>query len=126
MDLIVQHGNSAVFIRKEFFMDKNKTKTTFKMRVWIYDPNTEKGMCSDIMYDLICRYFYDSENYGNGYYLSITAEKNFYEQYYDLRYNTEFDPDKKESFLIDWANSYWCGENGAYKVKSITIEKVEE
>ena len=100
----------------------NNTTTTFKMQVVIYDP---KDKSREKTLDLTCRYFYDSENYGNGHYLSIRGANGF-DEYLDLRYDMDFDSHKKTEYLIGIINRYWSGKNGSFKVKSFTLEQVEE
>lgn len=92
----------------------------YKMTVTICDPNTQEGMTSDIVFVLNCSFAYDEDTYGNGYHLAIEGE-GYSPEYYDLRYDSDFHKDRKMAYLVDWAQTYWNGKNGAYKVKSITI-----
>lgn len=99
----------------------------YTMSVIINDPNTEEGMNSDLIFLLEADFVHDAEQYGNGYQVAIGSRKDsaipFYRSIVDLRYNTDFDPDKKISWLADWADNYWSGKDGAYKLKSIGITK---
>lgn len=97
------------------------TYNTKKMTVTIFDPNTPDGMTSDLTMIFTCDTFFDSDNYGNGCYISISDKKTF-ENYYDVRYDSRFKKDTPEEWLTEWAYNYWNGENGAYKVKQLTIE----
>lgn len=96
----------------------------YKMKVWIENPNTPKGMSSEMLFVLNCKFFYDEEQYGKKTYLSIKSEDGRFNSYYDLRYDENYNRNEKERFLEYWANSYWSGENGAYAVKSLKIEKL--
>lgn len=96
----------------------------YRMKVTITDPNTPKGMMSELFFDLNCHFVFDEEQYGNGHYVSIEG-KEFYRQVIDLRYDHSFDPDKKEEWLEAWARSYWSGKNGAWAVKTIEIIRIK-
>ena len=92
----------------------------YKMIVTITDPDTEKGMYSVLRFVLDCTFVYDSEQYGNGFFLSIKCE-NFEFMFFDLRYDRTFKKSEKEKWLEEWAKSYWNGKNGAWVVKSLDI-----
>ena len=47
---------------------------TYKMKVRITDPNTPKGMTSELCLELKCTFVYDEEQYGNGFFLDIESE----------------------------------------------------
>ena len=94
----------------------------YTMNVSITDPNTPKGMYSGITFNLACTFVHNPDTYGNGYYVGI-AGKEFYKQVIDLRYDTSFNPDKKEEWLENWAKNYWTGKDGAWAIKSLEIVK---
>ena len=94
----------------------------YKMKVTITDPNTKKGMTSNLFFDLDCIFVHDENQYGNGHYVSISS-KEFYRQVIDLRYDITFDRTQKEKWLKQWARSYWSGKNGAWAIKSLEITK---
>lgn len=94
----------------------------YKMKVKITDPETPKGMFSELFFDLDCSFAYDEEQYGNGHYVCIKG-KEFYKQVIDLRYDQSFDRNNKEQWLENWARNYWSGKNGAWVVKSFEITK---
>jgi len=96
----------------------------YEIRVTIYNPETEKGFNSDLQFVLLASFYYDKDQYGNGYYVSIKG-KEFYENYIDLRYNQEFEPTEKMTWLTHWACNYWSGKNGVYKLKYIAITDLE-
>lgn len=95
----------------------------YTMFVTIADPNTPKGMCSDITMKLNCEFAYDHATYGKKTWLRIADERRAFEQCFDLRYDTSFDRNKKEEWLEAWAKSYWSGKDGAYAVKALKIVK---
>lgn len=96
----------------------------YKMKVTIIDPNAKEGVESCLYFDLDCNFVYDSEQYGNGYYVSISG-KGFYRQVIDLRYDKSFDRHNKVKWLEDWAKNYWSGENGSWIIKTLEIINVE-
>lgn len=93
----------------------------YKMKVIITDPETPKGMTSELQYNLDCCFCYDPDTYGKKTYLSITSEDGRFDNYYDLRYDENFHRDEKEQFLEYWARNYWSGKNGAWVIKSLEI-----
>jgi len=95
-------------------MEKEKKK--YLLEVVIFNPSDPtETQCYN--YDVI--FSIDNNNYGNGTYLSIGDNK-----LYDLRYNQEYHKGHEIEFLTAWACNYWNGENGAYKLKDITIKTV--
>ena len=94
----------------------------YKMIVVIEDPDTPEGMVGELLFQLTCIFTHDDNQYGNGYWLVIKGE-DFTPCHIDLRYNTSFNKDEKEKWLKNWAENYWNGKNGAWKLKSITITK---
>lgn len=92
----------------------------YKMEVVITDPKAKDGVNSDQMFLLDAEFVYDPKQYGNGYSMGIEG-KGFSPQYYDIRYDKDFDRRHKIAYLAEWAERSWSGENGAYKLKSITI-----
>jgi hypothetical protein len=92
----------------------------YNMTVTISDPNTKEGMNSTLILKLEADYSYVPDTYGNGYYLRIRGKEGF-ECIYDLRYNMDFHKNDLEGFLKAWANSYWNGKDGAYKVDDLEI-----
>ena len=92
----------------------------YRMKVTITDPNTKNGMVSELYFNLDCNFTYDSEQYGNGHYVSISA-KEFYKQIIDLRYDKTFDRNNKEKWLEKWARNYWTGKDGAWAIKYLEI-----
>lgn len=95
----------------------------YKMNVKITNPETPKGMISELYFEIDCNFVYDAEQYGNGYYVSLKG-KEFYKQVIDLRYDGSFNRNEKEKWLENWAKSYWTGKNGAWAIKSLEISKV--
>ena len=97
----------------------------YEMHVFISDPNTMEGMSSQLLLKLTALFHYNPKQYGNGYYLSIKSNISDFSCQYDIRYDKNFNPDDKISYLTQWANTYWSGKNGAYKVDELTINKIE-
>lgn len=105
----------------------------YKMKVTITDPHTEENMFSSLNFNLDCKFTYNPEQYGNGYYVTITSNKFFchgtdlriYGQGFDLRYDKSFDRNNKAKWLEEWAKNYWNGKNGAWAIKTLEIIKVE-
>ena len=92
----------------------------YRMKVIITDPNTKKGMTSELFFDLDCSFAYNSDTYGNGHYVSISS-KGFSEQVIDLRYDRTFNRNKKIEWLERWACNYWTGKDGAWAIKHLEI-----
>lgn len=97
----------------------------YQIIVKITDPNTPKGMFSELMFILDCCFAYDSKQYGNGFFLRIGKKGTFETIDFDLRYDKTFNPDNKAEWLEQWAKKYWSGENGAWKIKEILIKKID-
>lgn len=94
----------------------------YNMTVIIEDPKTKAGMNSDLVLPMQVSFSHNEKTYGNGYYVMIKGEHGF-GQCYDLRYNKDFHAKYKIAWLADWADNYWNGENGAYRLKEITITR---
>ncbi|MBQ3022339.1 MAG: hypothetical protein IJD91_03315 [Clostridia bacterium] len=93
-------------------------KMKYKMNITITYNDIETTI------DLDCNFFIIKENdYGNKYHLSITNKLGFNE-WVDIRYDTTFDINKKEKYLVDWAYNYWTGKNGAWGIKRIKVIKL--
>ena len=90
----------------------------YKLKVEIRDPETND---IETLYRPDVWFSTDDENYGNGTYLKIDGS-----HYYDIRYDTSYDPKHEMAYITQWAENYWSGENGAWKLHSIDIERVEE
>lgn len=88
--------------------------------VIIQNPNTPAGKVDEIGFNLTGDFYEHPTQYGNGYGLAISG--NGFDNAYDIRYDTSFDPDNKREYLERWARGYWTGKNGAYAVKSITFK----
>lgn len=96
----------------------------YQMIVKITDPDTPKGMFSELTFKFNCYLSYDPKQYGNGYYLRI-ENKGYNTFDFDLRYDRSFNSNKPEEWLKSWANNYWSGKNGAWKIKRLLIEKID-
>lgn len=96
----------------------------YQMIVKITDPNTPKGMNSKLIIRLYCCFAYNPKDYGNGYFLRIDG-KLYGPIIFDLRYDKSFNSKKPEEWLKTWANNYWSGKKGAWKIKRLLIEKID-
>lgn len=95
----------------------------YKMTVEIYDPEAPVGMLSCLKLSLFCDVFCDSNDFGNGCYVSIHGEC-FYKTVIDVRYDKSFNLDEPDDWLKNWAKNFWDGSNGAWKIKSLQILKI--
>ena len=96
----------------------------YKMTVEIFDPESPVGMYSGERLYLFCEVFYDQDNYGNGCYVSISG-KGFSRNVFDIRYDKSFNIHEPELWITNWAKNYWNGCNGAWKIKSLQILKID-
>lgn len=94
----------------------------YTMTVTIEDPNTELYKNSELILFLTAEFTHNEDDYGNGHWVMIKGKEGF-ENFYDLRYDKDFHANRKISWLADWADNYWNGENGAYRIKSIAIKR---
>lgn len=94
----------------------------YQMIVKITDPNTPKGMFSELIIKLYCCFAYSPKEHG--YYLRIDG-KLYGPIIFDLRYDKSFNSKKPEEWLKTWANNYWSGKNGNWKIKKLLIEKID-
>lgn len=98
----------------------------YLMNVTIANPDTPKGMSSDLLLKIECSFAHDPKQYGNGHYVALKNRNlPFGEEVIDLRYDTTFDRNNKAAWLEKWAHACWSGKDGAYIVKSLTITKAE-
>lgn len=96
----------------------------YQMIVKITDPNTPKRMNLNLITKLYCCFAYNPKDYGNGFFVKIDG-KLYGPIILDLRYDKSFNSKKPEEWLKSWANNYWSGKNGAWKIKRILIEKID-
>ena len=75
--------------------------------------------------NLIAKFSFDKRQYGNGHYLMVKDTVTPWQELYDIRYDADFDKNKKEEYLEWLVNYIWNGGNG-YKVRELEINKVEE
>lgn len=96
----------------------------YELKVVIVDPaldNAEK-----ITLEFECRFNKVEGQYGNKTYLKVKGVNGtMFDRLYDIRYDTEYRSDEQEKYLVKWANRYWSGKNGAFKLVDISIEEVE-
>lgn len=92
----------------------------YEMIATIANPTTG----NKIVITMSCTFSHDPNQYGNGYALHIENDRGS-ENYIDLRYDTDFNPDRKVSYLAHWAETNWSGKDGAYILKSVSITEKE-
>lgn len=97
--------------------------SNYKMTVDIFDPKTPEETCSGLRLYLFCDFSCDSQDYGNGCFVSIRGD-GFTKQIFDLRYDKAFDINEADVWLKKWALNYWNGLNGAWSIKSLQIVKL--
>lgn len=95
----------------------------YKMTAEIYDPESTVEMFSALKLNLFCEVFCNPNDFGNGSYVSVRGE-GFSMNVFDVRYDRSFNINKADEWLKSWANNYWSGKNGAWKIKSLQILKV--
>ena len=93
----------------------------YNMALTVENPSTGK----ESKLNLIAKFSFDKRQYGNGHYLMVKDTVTPWQELYDIRYDADFDENKKEEYLEWLVNSIWNGENG-YIVKELEISKVEE
>ena len=96
----------------------------YKMSVEIYDPKVPVGMFSGLWLYLFCEVFCDPNDFGNGCYVSIHGEA-FSKHVFDVRYDKSFNINDPDVWFKKWAKNYWNGCNGAWKIKSLQILKID-
>lgn len=101
----------------------NKEDMSYKVTALIEDPNTQKDMYSGMTLDMDVIFAYDPDTYGNGHSVTIKG-KNFGVNAYDLRYDRDFDRNLKMSWITNWAEKYWSGQEESWKLKSLQIIRV--
>ena len=75
--------------------------------------------------NLIAKFSFDKRQYVNGHYLMVKDTVTPWQELYDIRYDADFDKNKKEEYLEWLVNSIWNGDNG-YKVRELEINKVDD
>ena len=94
---------------------KDLTTRNYHVLVTLADPNSTE--IEDYMYDpYFCT---DDDDYGNGTYLWWTCDNG-----YDIRYDTDYDPDHEIAYLADFMDRRWSGKNGAWKLVSVSIARI--
>lgn len=93
----------------------------YRLKVIIANPEAPEN---EVAYELLFSFVHDPEQYGNGHYASIRGA-NFWSQFIDLRYDSEFDRNNKAAWVEKWARNYWSGKDGAFMVKSLEITEEE-
>ena len=95
---------------------------TYEIKLTVANPETGK----EAKLNLIAKFSFDKRQYGNGHYLMVKDTVTPWQEFYDIRYEADFDKNNKEEYLKWLVNSIWNGDNGSYKVSKVKIKKVEE
>lgn len=85
------------------------------------------GEKATVEHDAVVEFSYDSEDYGNGYYMGIKSKgEAFGFNCVDVRYDKDFHPDSEVQYITDYfmkryANSW----DGSWKLESISINLMQ-
>lgn len=92
----------------------------FNINITIFNP-VDKKVKRELKY--VAVFTKTENNYGNGYYLHIESRegKQYFEQNFDLRYDTSFNSEFAEVYLATWVYKNWTGKNGSYDVADLRI-----
>ena len=85
----------------------------YKVTALLENPNCNT---EHVTYEKEVVFNYDEEQYGNGTYMW------FGDNYYDLRYNTDYKADRQVQFINDFCVHRWDGTRGAWNLIGLTIE----
>lgn len=70
-------------------------------------------------------FFYNSNQYGNGTYMSCKDHVPGYQGYYiDIRYDRDYHKDKQVQYIVDWVLNTWNGNDGSYRTTSISVKEL--
>lgn len=96
--------------------------TKYRLHVTLENPDKPDDLV-DMSYE--CEFEENKDTYGNGFYLGMkpTSGKGMM-SVYDLRYDKEFHRKRKAEFLIYYAETFFSGKNGAWKLVSATVDYV--
>ena len=93
----------------------------YAMNVVISNPDSGNV----VQMDLTAEFCKNENTYGNGFYMGIENESGSFSVSYDIRYDRSFNPSDKVSYLTQWANNFWNGKEGAYKVDKLTVVQLD-
>lgn len=108
-----------------FSMIDNSLTTAYKLIVTIQNPEDSKQKITKKLRAVFSK---DPEQYGNGTFLGIRnlpEDKNYFEQNFDIRYDTSYSRKSQEVYLLNWVYNYWTGENGSFDVKEVSLMRYE-
>ncbi len=109
---------------------RNNPKTDGKYNV-VYtimgkDYNDPNKASRKLTFKVEIEFSYDPDDYGNGYYMDVEGENEPWGfSGYDIRYDTKFNPEKKISYIARFFEETNNGQNGAWILLGIAIEKKE-
>lgn len=70
------------------------------------------------VFDAIVSFEYDPEGYGNGYHMGVESkEEPFGYQYYDIRYDRDFNPDYLIEYIVNFYSRRFDGKPTEYDTK---------
>ena len=95
----------------------------YRIAVILEDPNSDGMLVSTFGYDMVATFASNEKQYGNGTSVVIESSAGF-EVRYDIRYDNSYHLGKEKEWLEQWANGYWNGKDGAFKVKTMTIQEI--
>lgn len=97
----------------------------YQVRLVLSDP---KKHYEDFNAMLDCLFVYNPKTDGNKTFLKITSHVlgDTFKDYYDLRYDKDFDSESPEKWLVSWANKFWSGDHGSFFVKDISVVKLDD
>lgn len=95
---------------------------TYRLRAVIHHPDNEDAKHE---YNYLVNFFQDENGYGNKTYMQLATEDHKPFKYFDLRYNNVYDSNAQISFICMWADAYWNGKDGSWKLESIEVKHAE-
>lgn len=109
-----------------------KNDLNFIVKGIVKDPNEQKGMCSDIPFNITATFSYldDSDNfaYGNKTYLGLRGTFGLnphYSELFDCRYDKRLKTGHEIEYITQLLQDRYTGKDGAYIIKSLSIEKAD-
>lgn len=100
-----------------------KTTTEYTVSVEI---RSQSGETRTLEYE--ASFYYDEGLRGKKTYLDISPVNSIgtADYYFDLRFEPDYDRDRKICFLATWADYNWTGDRGSWKLVGCNIHFVKE
>lgn len=85
------------------------------------------GEKATVEHDAVVEFSHDPQDYGNGYYMGIEGKgEAFGFSCIDVRYDTDFHPQKKVQYITDYfTKRYAGGWDGSWNLDSITVTRIQ-